>query len=92
MDRNYPWEQPVAPDTYDLRVAQAQVNREEEGRHMNHYITDDQLFLKQLGHLSRNKAPGPDGIPNELLQYAPDIFQQALHKFYVMIWYSARNP
>ena len=32
-----------------------------------------------MGHLKNGKAPGPDGIPNELLKHLPEVVCQAIH-------------
>jgi ribonuclease HI len=45
-----------------------------------------------MNHLARNKAPGPDGIPNELLQALPETLQGAIHTLMVIMWVKAEVP
>ncbi len=37
-----------------------------------------------MRHLKNGKAPGPDGIPNELLKHLPEGVHQAIHIFQVV--------
>ena len=46
------------------------------------------LYVEMCGRLSRGKAPGPDGVPNEVLKMMPDRFHRSLHKLsYSMAWW-----
>ncbi len=49
-------------------------------------------YRECLNHLARNKAPGPDGIPSELLQALWDTLQQAIHQLMILMWTKAEIP
>ncbi len=43
------------------------------------HIRDKSVLQRVLSHLSNNKMPGPDEIPNELLKHLPASMQDAIH-------------
>ena len=85
--RDYPWTQAGAPDP--MRKL-ARPNSTPAS--LLPGITDPMNYRECLNHLARNKAPGPDGIPNELLQALPDTLQQAIHQLMILMWTKAEIP
>jgi len=42
--------------------------------------------------MANNKAPGPDGVPSELLKCAPKVVQQLLHTLIKCMWHTKYTP
>ncbi len=55
-------------------------------------MDDPETFANLLGHLAKNKAAGPDGIPNEILQALPAMLKQAVQRLFVVMWLSNHTP
>jgi hypothetical protein len=45
-----------------------------------------------MRHLKNGEAPGPDGIPNELLKDLPEGVHQAIHKLFILIRMTGTMP
>ncbi len=45
-----------------------------------------------MTHLKNGKAPGPDGIPNELLKHLPEGVHQVIHKLFILMWMKGTTP
>ena len=56
------------------------------------HIKDKAVLQKVLSHLSNNKTPGPDEIPNELLKHLPASMQDAIHQLFVLMWMTGTTP
>ena len=39
-----------------------------------------------MRYLKNGKAPGPDGVTNELLKHLPEGVHQAKHKLFILMW------
>ena len=55
-------------------------------------IDDQDTFANLMGHLAKNKAAGPDGIPNEILQALPVRLKQAVRQLFVIMWLTNHTP
>jgi len=53
---------------------------------LHSYILDSCNFQECLKSLTNNKAPGPDGIVNELLKAIPLEYHQTIHKLLIIMW------
>jgi len=42
--------------------------------------------------LTRGKAPGKDGVPNELLKYLPDHLLGAIHNLFILMYMTGTTP
>jgi len=42
--------------------------------------------------LTRGKAPGKDGLPNELLKYLPDHLLEAIHNLFILMYMTGTTP
>ena len=49
-------------------------------------------FTDLLDHLAKGKAPGPDGVPNELLQALPIRLREAIRRLFVIMWLVGHTP
>ncbi len=45
-----------------------------------------------MRHLKNGKAPGPNGIPNELLKHLPEGVHQIIHKLFMLMWMTGTTP
>jgi len=50
------------------------------------HVRDPCIFQEKMRHLENGKAPGPDGIPNELLKRLPEGVHQVIHKLFISMW------
>ena len=55
-------------------------------------LQDRDAFQACLRTLSRGKAPGPDGVTNEMLLLLPDAAHDVLHAFFQIMWATACTP
>ena len=55
-------------------------------------IHDPISFQSMVSSLSKGKAPGPDGLTNEALQWASPEAKQALHLFLQCLWKARYTP
>ena len=87
--RGYPWEQPAAPDRYQLCTA---VDPGSQRHDLLHRIRDYGLFKRTLQGLGNQKAPGPGGVPNEILKHLPEQMLQGVHQMFVCMWLTGHTP
>jgi ribonuclease HI len=85
---SYPFEQQDAVDRFSLTKAQATP----EGHNLADIMADEATFHKCMHTLANNKAPGPDGVANELLKALPTAGKQALHCMFQLMWETGRTP
>ena len=85
--RNYPFSQPEATDSFILEPHPG-INRGYMSKAMTDEMLYGDLFRTTLTRSSNHKAPGPDGIPNELLKHSDTTFLDALSEFMVCIWFT----
>ena len=55
-------------------------------------LQDRDAFRACLRTLSRGKAPGPDGVTNEMLLLLPDAAHDVFHAFFQIMWATACTP
>ena len=88
--RLYPWAAEGAPDPFHLVTA---TTKDKTNRAWLHtHIQDSHAFTACLKTLSHGKAPGPDGVTNEMLQMLPLQGQALLHKFIQVMWATGYTP
>jgi hypothetical protein len=56
------------------------------------YFNFDKCFTAALESMQRHKSGGPDGVPAELLMFAPDSFRSILEHFFAICFLLARCP
>ena len=82
-----PWEREGCHDPMVLREAQAGVP------HVLTQLMDDKLgFYRQLHHLSKGKATGPDRLANETISGAPRHYKHLLHTYICCLWRLGYTP
>ena len=53
------------------------------------HVADESVFLERLHCLPNNKAPGPDGMPNEILKHlrgVPNDLKECIHKLLIIMY------
>ncbi len=56
------------------------------------HVRDPCIFQEKMRHLKNGKAPGPDGIPNEMLKHLPEEEHQVTHKLLTLMWMTGTTP
>ena len=87
--RNYPFAQPNAPDRFTLETPATHL---EKRPWLHNAMQDPSLFRDCLRSLSHGKAPGPDGIQNEVLQALPHKLHECIHTLFVIMWATGVTP
>ena len=86
----YPWHLEDALDPFRIET---HVRREGFGFiDLEDHIKNPALFQRCLRGTKSGKAPGPDGICNEILRCLPESMQQSIHKFFILIWLTGHTP
>ena len=88
--RQYPWAQEGATDRFQLETAITTGAAPHNWLHS--HIQDAQAYQACVKTLSHGKAPGPDGVTNEMLQLLPPVGQRMLHAFIQLMWASSCTP
>jgi len=84
-----PWDKKEAID----RISNEDMFNTKDNRvNMDDYVNDNFSFQNTLSHLSKGKAPGPDGITKEILQWAPSNIKEALHTIIKQMWKIQYTP
>ena len=90
IPRNYPWAQPGAPDPFILTTAVTAGAAPRQWLHT--HIADRAAFEACLKTLAHGKAPGPDGVTNEMLQLLPPQGHHMLHSLIQLMWATKYTP
>lgn len=90
-NKPFPWtKRPGVCDPYVLEtLARANPGK---GAHAFDRLRDAVRHKERLDKLPNDRAPGPDGIPNELLKQMPGSFSGAYHDFMQLMWLTATAP
>jgi hypothetical protein len=88
QDEPYPFEMPGAIDKFELAPAMPDVT----SHGLEDIINDEITFSTCLASLSNNKAPGPDGVTNEILKALSTVGKQAIHNMFKLMWQARRTP
>ncbi|KAJ9513757.1 hypothetical protein QJQ45_015544 [Haematococcus lacustris] len=76
--RNYPWARAKADDAFALHACQ--------NIHWLHTaIMDKAGFQECISRLSGGKAPGPDGVENEIIKMLPWEMRETIHQLFIII-------
>ena len=87
--RDYPWRM----DPLHRSYAHLLDGSAPEQREWLHDAIDDEVaFSTCLKSLAKGKAPGPDRVPNEILQALPDTGKEALHNLIRIMWATGLTP
>ena len=89
----YPFQLSKAQDRFTLCTSITEKEKLGQARQPLHAtIMDFNVFQDKLSHLSNNKAPGPDGIENEILKMLPYELRDMLHQLFVIMWATRVTP
>ena len=83
-----PWQQQQGRDSLTLQAPPPSLTHPD----MTNLIYDPISFLSMTSHLSKGKAPGPDGLANETIQWAPQKAKLTLHQFLLCLWKTRYTP
>ena len=89
VHREYPWEKSNL-DPY--RITTRRHIADKKGPCILELLKDKSRFLKRMRSLARNKAPGKDGIPNEILMNLPEELLTAIHDLFVLRYMTGITP
>ncbi|KAJ9518715.1 hypothetical protein QJQ45_018704 [Haematococcus lacustris] len=82
---NYPWARAKADDAFTLHACQ--------NIHWLHTaIMDKASFQECLSRLAGGKAPGPDGVENEIIKMLPWEMRDTIHQLFVIMWATGCTP
>jgi exonuclease III len=90
VQRSYPWMEAGGIDKYPLCTAGVQ--QRTQGATLQERIADEAAFGACVKTLAGAKAPGPDGITNEILQLMPGPAHEAMHALMQIMWATAYTP
>ena len=92
-ERNYPWSKITSdiPETYTLESLTSRIPQTQYDPTLAHF-SQDSVFLEKLAHLPNNKAPGPDGFPNELIKHLTPDLKICLHKMFILLYATGFTP
>jgi hypothetical protein len=89
--RNHPWAhgntEPLDP--FELCTDATQLDKRPW---LYGYVRDESIFFSCCKSLSNGKAPGPDGISNEVLKMLPVEVKKLVHKLFVVMWATGVTP
>ncbi len=88
VPRDYPWHN-TNVDEFKIET-QSPVGLKDNG--MMATLSNPITFAECIRTLSNNKAPGPDGIVNEILKMLPGEIQSTLHEFMITLWNTGLTP
>ncbi|KAJ9525554.1 hypothetical protein QJQ45_003074 [Haematococcus lacustris] len=83
--RNYPWARAKADDPFTMHTC--------KNIHWMHTaIMDKASFQECLSRLAGGKAPGPDGIENEIIKMLPWEMRDTIHQLFIIMWATGCTP
>ncbi|KAJ9526341.1 hypothetical protein QJQ45_009815 [Haematococcus lacustris] len=83
--RNYPWARPKADDVFAMHACQ--------NIHWLHTaIMDKAGFQECLSRLAGGKAPGPEGVENEIIKMLPWEMRDTIHQLFIIMWATSCTP
>ena len=87
--QNYPWS---GMDSFKLQSNVHTADGQNQSPCILSLLKDKSRFLKRVRSLARNKAPGKDGIPNEILMNLPEDLLDALHSLCILRYLLGSTP
>ena len=77
-------------DAFDIETDVGKTDIEQV--YIEDHIKDMAVLQIVIAHLSNNKMPGPDEIPNELLKHLPLSMHDAIHQLFILMWMTGTTP
>ena len=91
-NRKYPWKH-GAYSSIDPFTLETSAGKPEFGSiSLLKHVWDPCIFQEKMRHLKNGKAPGPDGILNEVLKHLPEGVHQVIHKLSILMWMTGTTP
>ena len=91
-NRKYPWKH-GAHSSIDPFTLETSAGKPGFGSiSLLEHIRDPCIFQEKMRHLKNRKAPGPDGIPNDMLKHLPEGVHQVIHKLFILMWMTGTTP
>ncbi len=91
-NRQYPWKHGAYSNIDPFTLETAAGKSGFGNISLLEHVCDPCIFQEKMRHLKNGKAPGPDGIPNELLKHLPGGVHQAIHKLFILMWMTGTTP
>jgi hypothetical protein len=88
--RNYPWKAFGAPDRMD--DMRTNVPQEATNKGLGEVVGDWDVFEQCVNTLSSHKAPGPDGLTNDVLKLLPVELKRVIHDLFKKMWEHHTTP
>ena len=85
--RDYPWEK--GTDNFKLETHATRLAARPQ---LHTRINDPTVFEECFRTLSNGKAPGPDGVENELLKMMPREYKECIHMLLAAMWATGITP
>jgi ribonuclease HI len=86
--RNHPWET-HGLDNFKLETKATQLNQRPW---LHSAINDRNEYWQSVKDLRNGKAPGPDGVLNEILKILPPRIHDTIHALFRLMWATACTP
>ena len=90
--RRYPWTEGTSKGVHAFNMRTSVGDQAFGTIRIDDLIRDRTRFLRCLRTRKKGKAHGPDGIPNELLQYLPEELLAVIHDILVLQYYTRHTP
>ena len=87
IPRDYPWEK--GTDKFQLETHATRLATRPQ---LHTRINDPTVFEECFRTLSNGKAPGPDGVENELLKIMPREYKECIHMLLKVMWATGITP
>lgn len=87
-----PWMQHGAPDPFKLTTPAVAAREAGQEVTLHQRMADQHAFRACLKTLAHGKAPGPDGVVNEVLQILPESGVRAMHLLMQIMWATGHTP
>jgi ribonuclease HI len=87
-ERRYPFTAKGTTDGFKLETLATQGPR----AFLQHSVQDKIMFMACIDTLSNGKAPGPDGVVNEVLKHLPIKVKEIIHDLFTLMWATGITP
>ena len=92
LDFQYPWNRPEAKDSFQLSSIQDRGGPDPEECDLYNLVACRCTYNRIRHRAGRNKATGPDRIPNEVLKALPEEWHNTIHALFCIAWMTGATP
>jgi exonuclease III/ribonuclease HI len=86
---DFPFTRQSATDRFTLKTAATELPQRPW---LHTVILDKAAFLHNVSQLGNKKAPGPDGVINEMIKMLPNETLDIIHSMFVVMWATGTTP